>query len=317
MFGLIKKHLIILLAISVLMSSLVWVQIKKWNTERLEKTPRHHFYFIAQSPIDPFWETVEKGAKQASEDYNVYLEYLAPRFSSAKEALRYLDIAKISKVDGIITYVPSLEGFREGINEAEEASIPVITVDSDDSSSKRMAYVGANSYVFGKEAANLMVEATRGKAKIAVISSEEITTDTLDYDLKMSGFINGIKDHDEMEVVKTYTSKMGVISAEEITQDIISNHPEVNAIFTLSASDTLGCARLIVDRNKVGSLKLIGTGRSEKILDYIEKGIIHSTVESDGYGMGYKSVEAMVNYLEGRRIPPYIHTEMNIQRRGE
>ena len=32
-----------------------------------------------------------------------------------------------------------------------------------------------------------------------------------------------------MEIVKVYTSAMGVISSEEITQDIISNHPEINA----------------------------------------------------------------------------------------
>ena len=254
------------------------------------------------------------GLVDLEKDFNVYVEYVSPRFSNANEAYKYLDIATISDVDGIITYVPRLEAYSHRIDLADEKKIPVITIDSDASSSKRQVYIGSNSYNFGKEAAKLVYESTAGIAKIAVISNEDIGNDTIEYDLKMRGFIDFLKEQPRMKIEKVYTSQMGVISAEEITQDIISNHPDVNAILTLSASDTLGSARLIVDRNRVGKIKLVGTGSSDKINDYINKGIIHSTIESDGYSMGYKSIETMININKGLYSPTYIYTQINIQK---
>ena len=313
---LIKKYSISLLVIAICLASVVLGQLKAINSKLVEEAPDYHFYFIAQSSTDPFWQKVEQGVKKAALDYNVYVEYVSPRFSNAQEAYKYLDIATISNVDGIITYVPRLADYSKRIDQAFEQNIPVVTVDSDASSSKRQVYIGANSYTFGKEAAKLMHEATGGVAKIAVISNEDIGSDTLEYDLKMSGFFDFLKKQPNMEIVKVYTSAMGVISSEEITQDIISNHPEINAILTLSTSDTLGSARLIVDRNRVGKIKLVGTGSSDKIKDYIDKGIIHSTIESDGYSMGYMSVESMVNINKGYYTPTYINTQINIQKQG-
>ena len=311
----IKKYAVALLIVAICIASIVLMQIKAINSELEVKAPDYHFYFIAQSATDPFWEKVEEGVRQAASDFNVYVEYVSPRFSNANEAYKYLDIATISDVDGIITYVPRLEAYSHRIDLADEKKIPVITIDSDASSSKRQVYIGSNSYNFGKEAAKLVYESTAGIAKIAVISNEDIGNDTIEYDLKMRGFIDFLKEQPRMKIEKVYTSQMGVISAEEITQDIISNHPDVNAILTLSASDTLGSARLIVDRNRVGKVKLVGTGSSDKINDYINKGIIHSTIESDGYSMGYKSIETMININKGLYSPTYIYTQINIQKK--
>lgn len=313
---LIKKYAIALLIVAICAASIVLVQIKSINNKTEVLAPDYHFYFIAQSSTDPFWQKVEEGVRQAEKDFNVYVEYVSPRFSNAEEAYKYLDIATIADVDGIVTYVPRLANYSDSIDRAFDNNIPVVTVDSDASSSKRQVYIGSNSYTFGEEAAKLMHEATAGIAKIAVISNEDIGNDTLEYDLKMKGFFDFLKQQPRMNIVKVYTSEMGVISAEEITQDIISNHPDINAILTLSASDTLGSARLIVDRNRVGTIKLVGTGSSDKINDYINKSIIHSTIESDGYSMGYKSIETMVNINKGLYSPTYIYTKINIQKQG-
>lgn len=311
------RNVIVLLLSMLIFSSLSLIWLKSLNGKIEEKAPEYHFYFIAQSSVDPFWQQIEAGARQAAKDYNVYLEYVAPRFSDPESAYKYMDIAILSATDGIVTYVPNRPSYVELINSADSHQIPVVAVDSDASSSNRVAYVGANSYTFGKEAAKLMIDATKGNAKIAVISNETLQEDSLEYDLKMNGFISEIKAYPNMEILKTYTSKLGVISSEEIVQQIINNEPDINAIFTLSASDTLGCARLIVDRNLVGKMALVGTGRSDKIMDYIEKGIIHSTIESDGYSMGYMSVEALVDVKHKKHTPTYIHTQINIQRKEE
>ena len=305
-------HIIILLLALILISALFLYVLQSKNRDLTIEAPTHHFYFIAQNAVDPFWTQMEEGILQAAEDLNVYIEFVSPRFTNNEEQFKYMDIAVISRVDGIITHVPSNLDYTEIIDRAYDRNIPVITIESDSSESKRAAYVGTNSYSFGKEAAKLMIKATGGKSKIAIISNEELSLGSVEYNLKMSGFISTLKEHPDMEIVKTYTSKLGIISAEEIAQDIISNYPEIDGIFTLGASDTLGCARLIVDRNRVGKIKLIGSGSSEEIYNYIDKEIIYGSIESDPYSMGYISVQTMVDLINDENIPTYINTQINV-----
>jgi ribose transport system substrate-binding protein len=115
-----------------------------------------------------------------------------------------------------------------------------------------------------------------------------------------------------MKVVKTYSSKMGILSAEEITQTVISGSDNINAIFTTSSVDTIGSAQLIVDRNKVGSIAIVGYGDTEDILRYISKDIIFGTVMSDPYKMGYESLKALIDIKEKNNVSTFIDTGVKV-----
>lgn len=307
------RYAIFLLLLMIVIASIVlfWLQ-KKDDIKPLISKPEYHFYFIAQNSVDPFWKEAINGAQQAAKDNNVVVEFNSPRFNDPDEELKYLDIATISRVDGIITHASNSQDFTDAIDNAYNNKIPVITFENDDSESKRYAFVGTNNFIVGCEAARLLTEATGGKANIAVISSNESDQNAVEHNLKMNGFMNIIKNFPEMKVIKTYTSKMGILSAEEITQKIIDSEDDINAIFTFSSADTLGSAQLIVDRNKVGSIVLVGYGSSDEILRYIDKGIIFGTVASDSYEMGYKSIKAMVDIKEGKNVPGFIDTEVKV-----
>ena len=216
---------------------------------------------------------VERGAK----DNNVVVEIYAPRFNDPNEELKYIDIATISKVDGIIAHVSNSEEFTEAINKAVNKGIPVITFENDDGKSTRNAFIGTNSFRVGKEAAKLLAEATGGKANIATISSDDGNQGFLEHNSKMYGFTNTLKEYPDMKIVRNYISKMGILSAE-ITQSIIESDGEINAIFTLSSADTLGSVQYIVDSNKVGQIAVVGYGSSEEILRYIDKEIIYAYI---------------------------------------
>lgn len=289
---------------------LFWLQRQKQKP--LEAKPRYHFYFIAQNSVDPFWKEVIEGARKAAKDNNVVVEFCEPRFNNPQEELQYLDIATISKVDGIITHVSNAVDFTEAINKAYDVGIPVITLENDDSESKRNGFVGTNSFVIGREAAELLVEATGGKANIAVISSSDTDQASIEHNLRMNGFISTLKAYPSMKVLKSYTSKMGIISAEEITQKIIDAEGNIDAIFTFNSADTLGAAQYIVESNKVGKVVLVGYGSVEEILRYIDKEIIFGTVASDPFKMGYESLKALIDIKSGNSVPTFIDTEVEV-----
>ncbi len=168
------EHAILILALLIICAVIVLLWLQSGGTRNNVLKPRYHFCFIAQNSIDPFGDEVMKGAEKSSKENNVAIEFNAPRFNAPEEELKMLDIAVISNADGIITHVPGGMGFTALIEEAYNRGIPVITLENDDSASKRYAFVGTNSFELGKEAARLMVEATGGRADIAVISNSDL-----------------------------------------------------------------------------------------------------------------------------------------------
>ena len=308
----INKHAILILMILICITSgfLFWVQREEANV--FISKPRYHFYLIAQNSVDPFWKELKLGLEAAAREQKVVVEFNAPRFNNPQEELRFLDIAVTSEVDGIITHVSSDSDFTELINKAVGKGIPVVTLENDDKDSDRNSFVGTNSFELGKAAAELMIMATAGRANIAVIVSNDLELDSTIQNLKMNGFLSTLKGFPEMKVVRTYTSKMGILSAEEITQQIISGQDNINAIFTTSSVDTIGSAQLVVDRNKVGSIAIVGYGDTEDILRYISKDIIYGTVMSDPYKMGYESINALIDIKEKNNVSTFIDTGVKV-----
>lgn len=306
------KNLIIILLILVTAAYGVLYWLQREETSVIQVDPEYHFYFIGQNSVDPFWREVRQGIEGAAKVFNVAVEFNSPRFNNPQEELKFLDIAILSKVDGIITHVANGGYFTEIINRAYSKGIPVVTIETDDNNSDRSTFVGTNSFLLGKEAARLMIRATDGEANIAIIVSSDIELDTVSENLKLNGFLSTINDYPDMKVEKIFTSKMGILSAEEITQSIIKNYPEVDAILTTNSVDTLGAVQLIIDQNQVGNIVLVGYGDTKNILRYIKNGIIYGTVMSDPFKMGYESLKALVDIKEDNNASTFIDTGVKI-----
>ncbi|AOT70750.1 substrate-binding domain-containing protein [Geosporobacter ferrireducens] len=311
-----KKHIILILIILIAITSTMLLWLQQEDTVVPSAKPAYHFYLVGQNSVDPFWKEVRQGAESAARDHNVVVEFNAPRFNNPQEEQMYLDIAITSNVDGIITHVSNDESFTALIDKAYDLGIPVVTIENDAKNSNRNAFVGTNSFVLGKEAAKLMIDATNGKANIVIIVSNDYEMDSASQNLKISGFLSTIKDYPGMNVAQIYVSRMGILSAEEITQSIINRQLDINAVLTTNSVDTFGAAQLIVDQNKVGTITLVGYGDTVNILRYIKNNIIYGTVMSDPYKMGYEGVKALLDIKEKNNVSTFIDTGVKIITKG-
>lgn len=269
----------------------------------------YHFVVIAQSTDDPFWESVKKGAFNAAKELNAAVEFNGPRFTNIDEELQYLDIAIASRVDGIATHILDEKRFTPLVNKAVSKNIPVVTIEADAKNSKRQSFISTNSFKSGFEAGKLIAEATKGKAKVAIIF-DTINEDeeNIMQNIKLQGFQQALKSYPEVKISTIKNSKMGIFSAEEVTQNILNNFPEVNAFYCTGSKDTIGTAQIVVDFNRVKDFTIVGYGNLPEILRYIENGVIYGTIVSDPVSIGYESIKALVEINKGNRVSSYIST---------
>lgn len=110
-----NRIIVILIAMILITSGILMYVDRLLNNKVYNMKPKYHFYFIGQNKVDPFWQEVMNGVKEGAAEYEVMVEYNAPRFTNIEEQLKYIDIAVLSNVDGIITHAFNNQEYREVI----------------------------------------------------------------------------------------------------------------------------------------------------------------------------------------------------------
>ena len=273
-----------------------------------KKPPIYHFAIVLHNTDEPYIKEVQRGLKDTANSLNTAIEInYSNGVDDYKDAIKYINIAIDSRVDGIITHAYNTEEFQKLIDKAEVEKIPVITLDADLSNSKGSAYVGTNGFETGSKAGQLLAEALNGKANVAVIL--ETLEGKGNGNLKLDGINNAIKNFKDIKVETVKVSDNGILGANDVTQDILNNHPEVNAIICTSSKDSIGAAQLVVDFNRVGDITIIAYDSTPEILSYIQKGVIYGTIVPGAYKIGCDSIKTLVSLKENGRVSAYIHTD--------
>lgn len=226
------------------------------------------------------------------------------------KVLELLDMARYTQVDGVILHAIGSREIEEAIRTVSGYKIPVITLNSDLKNSGRVSYVGMNRYKMGQEIGELMAEAMGQEGEIAIIEQRDFAD--LDGEIMLIGMQEVLKQYPKMSIeIVTYT-KEGVLSAEHVTTELFNEHPNISGVFSTNSQNTLGVVQALLDLNKVSDVLLMGVGNQEEILDYIDKGIIHSTVYTDYRDMGIKTIKAYVDLKKDSFVSNYINTEIGI-----
>ena len=269
------------------------------NLLAFKKLPNYHFFAILPNSDEPYLKDLVKGLKEAASKDEVALEInYSNNVNEYNDTIRLLNIAIASKVNGIITEGFNTPEFKRLIGDAEKENIPVVSLDPSSPQSEKTAYVGTNGFEMGFKEGNLVVQASQGKAKVAMVLGEGMDSYG---NVKVEGFKDAIKDYKDIQIVSTKIAEPGILGAHNITQEILNNYPEVNTIVCTTSKDTIGVAQLLVDFNRVGDVAIIGYDSSPEILSYIQKGIIYGTIVPNFYIIGTKSIKFLMDVKKNGR----------------
>ncbi|MFG6117940.1 sugar-binding protein [Thalassobacillus sp. B23F22_16] len=276
--------------------------------------PRHHIVLIPEEINNDYWRLVEKGARDAARDFGIALEYTGPKQADQEEHLKSINMAAAAKVDGILTQGLSEEQFTPLINKVVQKGIPVMTVDTDAAKSDRISYIGTDNYYAGILAGKALLADTEGEIKVGIITGK---FDTNHQKLRVQGFKDAIREQNRVEIIAIEASQITRIQAAEKTYKILQEHPEINAFYGTSALDALGISEVLEYMGKSQETYVIGFDILPETLELLEAGKIEATVIQQPYEMGYKSIEAMVQVLEGKAVDSINHTETRVIRQGD
>ncbi|MDE6480596.1 MAG: substrate-binding domain-containing protein [Muribaculaceae bacterium] len=129
------------------------------------------------------------------------------------------------------------------VREAKAKGIPVVTFDRRVDSDDFTAHMEVDNYALGKGVAGYAA-ATLGNRplKILEIRGPESASPA---QLRHEGFIDGVKEHADMEVVASEFGQWDDARSEILTDSLIKIHPEINMIYAHTDHMALGASRAL------------------------------------------------------------------------
>ncbi|NMA91187.1 MAG: sugar ABC transporter substrate-binding protein [Amphibacillus sp.] len=284
-------------------------QIKDLSNDQVS-LPEHHFVLISEEIEHEYWQQVKQGVNDAEAHYDVYVEYSGPEYSNPHEQAKLFDMAIAKKVDGIIVQAINETMFAPLIDQAIAQNIPVITIDTDLPNSSRIAYIGTDNYRSGQLAGQALIDDMDGEVFIGIIQSNFESTHQQQ---RVQGFIDVIDSEPDIKIIAMEQSGNSRIGATEKADQLLKNHPEINAFYGTSALDGIGIASSLNEIEQ-GNKYIIAFDTLDETVELLKQGKINAIVSQEPYEMGFRSVGILYDIINGREVNEINHTNTRIIR---
>jgi ribose transport system substrate-binding protein len=293
--------LLIILILSIITISIGSLYLFKAENKSQPLDFKYTFALIPQQKHDPYWKEVSMGVEEVARKENISLQVMESDWTDEEAELDFFNIAILSKVDGIIAHSYDKPRFTDVINKAQNAGIPVITVDTDSPFSNRSAHVGIDYNYAGEIAAETLIQSMTTKAHVVILSP-----DTGDKS-RIKGFLEKVSSNQDIYIDTIEKTGSNILEARGIIRKVLTKYPDINYVFCTNYNDTVGVAREIVDLNKSERIKIIGSDYvlkdsiNHEMETYLNTGTILANVMQNPYQTGKNAMIKMINHKKGNK----------------
>jgi simple sugar transport system substrate-binding protein len=251
------------------------------------------------SDSNVWWNTVKNGMRDASEDFNVPVDYRNPPTGDTGDMVRILEQAAARNYSGVITTVPNFEMIQSGLAGVKAKHIPVITINGGPEQGMKLGailHIGQPEYEAGKAAGE--------RAKAAGIHNFLCVNHGADIQAlwdRCKGFADAIGVNYKSS---TMDSGEDPTVIESKVAAYLRSHPDTQAILALGPDQAMGVLRGVHDAGKDGKLYVATFDLSPDILKAIQSGQLAFAVDQQPYLQGYLSVAAMAIAVRDKTTDP-------------
>ncbi|MBI3679737.1 MAG: substrate-binding domain-containing protein [Acidobacteria bacterium] len=252
-------------------------------------TVAEKYYLVVSNMKSPFFEQVSAGLNQAASELKVHAALLGPETYDPQGQKQDFRRIAATRPAGILVSVADPRLLTEDIDAAIAAGIPVITVDSDAPSSKRLFFVGTNNYEAGQMGAREAARHLNGKGNVVAF----LTAGQPNLEERLSGYRSVFEAHPQIKITEVVDLKGDPLVAFDKAKELLEKGRPVDAFISMEGQSAKEVAEVLV-RNKASKV-VISMDALAPTLDGIEKGVITATVAQKPFTIGYTGLRLMAD----------------------
>lgn len=249
------------------------------------------FVFVTSNLQLPYWKAAGTGFAKAAEQFKVRSDFAGPQSYDAKAERDAFEQAVQKKATGILISVTDPALLKDSIDKAVAAGIPVITIDSDAPSSKRLFFIGTNNYQAGFTGGQRLAQELKGKGNAVVFTMP----DQSNLQDRLRGYKDALARTPEIKITRVVDIQGDPrIAFDTTTQIIGKERDKVDAFVCLEAQSGKEVAGVLNSYHVTGKV-VIAMDTDQETLDLIQKGTIAATIAQKPYTMAFVGMQMLDN----------------------
>jgi len=250
-----------------------------------------YFVLVSANLQVPYWKAAGAGFSNAAAQFKVRSDFTGPQTYDPKAERDALDQAIQNKATGILLAVTDPSLLKDGIDKALAAGIPLVTIDSDAPSSKRLFFIGTNNYQAGFTGGLRLAQELRGKGNVVVFTMP----DQSNLQDRLRGYKDALARTPDIKVTRVVDIQGDPrIAFDTTTQIIGKERDKVDAFVCLEAQSGKEVAGVLNSYHVTGKV-VIAMDTDQETLDWIQKGLIAATISQKPYTMAFVGMQMLDN----------------------
>lgn len=270
------------------------------------KDGKPYIAIISKGFQHQFWQAVKQGAEQAAKEFDVTITFEGPESESQVDKQMEMLRAALDKKPSALGFaaldsqaaIPLLE-------EANDKKIPIIAFDSGVESEIPLATAATDSRAAAALAADKMAELIGGKGEIAIVAHDQVSQTGKD---RRDGFKDQIESkYPDIKIVDIQYGGGDHLKSTDAAKAIMQAHPNLKGIFGTNEGSAIGVVNAVSEVKKK-DLVVIGFDSGKQQIDAIKDGLMAGAITQNPIGIGYETVKAAVDAINGKKVEKNIDT---------
>ena len=270
-------------------------------------TPKWRFVFVCHVTTNPFFTPTQYGATDACKLLGCEFQWTGSKDSIVAEMVNATRTAVTAKADGLALAVVDKTAFREPVDQALDAGIPVVTYNADgardDVGTNRLAYIGQGLYESGYALGRRAVEQIDGGDVAGFIA----TPGQLNIQPRIDGAEAAIKESGKPITFRAVATNADITKGLSIIDAYVQGHQNVAGLLAVDAGSTQSVGQVVKKYDLRGKELKVAGGFDlvPETLASVKTGDLDYTIDQQPYLQGFLPVLALYLYkISGGLISP-------------
>ncbi|MCC7491676.1 MAG: ABC transporter substrate-binding protein [Fimbriimonadaceae bacterium] len=261
---------------------------------------------IPKAVSHEFWTTVKAGAEAAAAAGGATIVWRGPDSETQIDRQKaILEDAVTQGVKAVVLAACDAEALVDSVQAAEQAGVPVITIDSGLAWDGVRSLVATDNVAAAKQGGETLFKLLGGKGEVGLIPFVKGAASSED---REQGFKEALAAAPGIKLVATRYSESDVGKAKSAAEDMLTSQPNLAGIFAANEPGAIGAANALNEMGKAGKVKLVGYDGSPTEVELLKAGVIQALVVQDPYKMGFQGVEQALAAIAGKAVEKRVDT---------
>jgi len=248
-----------------------------------------------------FAPQIKAGVERAAAELGakVDVQFVGPVGPKAEDQVAELESLIAAGVDGLAVSSVSTDALAPILNSALDQGIPVVTFNTDNPSSNRLAFAGQDLVESGRIAARELVKYLGESGDVIITTLDAAAQWSIDRETGARDVFDDYPGINVVTTVNTGTDQQEIYAAVE---NAMLANPSVTGILSLECCSITPAGEYVQRNNLTGKVKVVGFDLNPSTLQLVKDGVIQATIGQGPERQGYEAVMLLWKAANGEMV---------------